>query len=209
MNIFVVHEDPYLAACALPDKLVVKMPVETAQMLAVIYSPHMHDIGPLFKADGTPYNTKKGAWKNHPCTQWAAKNRHNINWLLQHGIGLCDEFRYRYGKDHGSEPAIRLAGMMWSGTCWEKHSPFVRCMPDEFKNDTSISTVEAYRRYLLSKPWVKDNYHRTDRKPSFITHEPDEFDYTIDIFKQDSNAISTSTSDNRTDLGLLDGILRN
>ena len=184
MNIFCVNEDPYLAACELPDRHIVKMPVETAQMLAVIYSPHIHDIGPIYKADGTPYKTQKGAFKNHPCTRWAAKSRFNINWLLQHGIGLCEEYTFRFGKRHASEDAIRYAGMLWSGTCWEKHTPFVRAMPDDIKNDTSIDTVTAYQRYVASKPWAKDNYLRVpDRKPSWMLPQPKKVHYNIDIFK--------------------------
>ena len=169
MNIFAVHEDPYLAATMLPDKHVVKMPLETAQMLSIIYSPHYHDIAQLPKKDGSPYNTVKGAFKNHPCTKWAAATKHNIAWLLQHGIGLCEEYTYRYGKEHGAENAIRIAAHLWHGACPDKHSPFVRAMPDEWKLDTTIDSVEAYRRYVNSKPWVKDNYLRKpERKPDWI-----------------------------------------
>ena len=46
---------------------------------------------------------------------------------------------------------------------------FTRAMPDEFKFDTSIDTFEAYRRYVASKPWVKDNYLRIpERRPEWI-----------------------------------------
>jgi hypothetical protein len=51
------------------------------------------------------------------------------------------------------------------------HTPFVRAMPDEFKNDTTISSVEAYRRYLHTKTyakWKHGNY------PEWWNH--DEFD---------------------------------
>lgn len=169
MNIFAVDEDPYLAACMLPDKHIVKMPLETAQMLSIIYSPHYHDIAQLPKKDGSPYNTKKGAFKNHPCTIWAAATKHNIAWLLQHGIALCEEYTYRYGKEHGAEVAIRTAALLWHGACPEKHSPFVRAMPDEFKLNTKIDTVTAYKMYVASKPWVASNYLRVpERKPSWV-----------------------------------------
>ena len=46
---------------------------------------------------------------------------------------------------------------------------FTRAMPDEFKLDTSIDTFEAYKRYISSKTWVKDNYLRMpSRRPSWV-----------------------------------------
>ena len=46
---------------------------------------------------------------------------------------------------------------------------FTRAMPDEFKLDTSIDTFEAYKRYISSKTWVKDNYLRVpQRRPEWV-----------------------------------------
>ena len=73
MNIFAVDTDPIQAARMLPDKHVTKMILETAQMLSIVFSPHYWDIGKVMKKDGTPFKTEKGAFKNHPCTQWAAQ----------------------------------------------------------------------------------------------------------------------------------------
>jgi hypothetical protein len=48
-------------------------------------------------------------------------------------------------------------------------TPFVRAMPDEWKCDDSIDTFTAYKRYIASKTWVKDNYLRMpQRKPEWI-----------------------------------------
>jgi hypothetical protein len=48
-------------------------------------------------------------------------------------------------------------------------TPFARAMPDELKYDTSIDTFEAYKRYIASKTWVKDNYLRMpERKPEWV-----------------------------------------
>ena len=38
MNIFVTDPDPLKSARVLPDKHIVKMPLETCQMLAIVYS---------------------------------------------------------------------------------------------------------------------------------------------------------------------------
>ena len=74
MNIFIVDECPVLSAAALPDRHVTKMGLETCQMISVIYSPWYHNWGTIPKKDGTPYKTEKGAFRNHPCTQWAAES---------------------------------------------------------------------------------------------------------------------------------------
>jgi hypothetical protein len=42
-------------------------------------------------------------------------------------------------------------------------------MPDELKNNSKIDTFEAYKRYLSTKSWVKDNYLKIpERRPSWI-----------------------------------------
>ena len=45
MNIFVTHPDPHVSAKVLPDKHVVKMPLETCQMLSIIFSHWYYDWG--------------------------------------------------------------------------------------------------------------------------------------------------------------------
>jgi len=87
MNIFVTDESPWQSAAVLPDKHIVKMPLETCQMLSIVASDKWgHGYGTLPKADGTPYATDKGAFRNHPCTKWANETVANSRWLLAHGI---------------------------------------------------------------------------------------------------------------------------
>ena len=84
MNIFVTDPDPIKSAQVLPDKHIVKMPLETCQMLSIVASKKWgHGIGELPKLDGTPYKTDKGAFRNHPCTIWAQQN---WSWLIRHGL---------------------------------------------------------------------------------------------------------------------------
>tara|TARA_B100000427_G_scaffold182999_1_gene152114 strand:- start:1751 stop:2026 length:276 start_codon:yes stop_codon:yes gene_type:complete len=91
MNISVTDPDPSVSAQVLPDKHVVKMPVETCQIIALVYSDWYRNWGPIHRADGTSYNTIKGAFRNHPCTQWAALKDSNLAWLIEHGTALCNE----------------------------------------------------------------------------------------------------------------------
>ena len=67
MNIFVTDWDPHKSAKVLPDKHVVKMPLETCQMLSIVFSHWYYDWGDdlIKKKDGTPYSVTKGAFRNH------------------------------------------------------------------------------------------------------------------------------------------------
>ena len=86
MNIFVTDPSPTKSAQVLPDKHIVKMPLETCQMLSIVASDKWgHGFGSLPKLDGTPYKTDKGAFRNHPCTVW---EQDHWTWLIIHGLAL-------------------------------------------------------------------------------------------------------------------------
>jgi len=176
MNIFVTDSCPVQSARNLPDKHIVKMPLETCQMLAIIYSDWYYGVGKLYKQDGTPYRTQHGAFRNHPCTQWAAANQYNLAWLIAHGIALCNEYTARYNKRHTCYDPIIQAVAIYDlcfddsvSQSYRKVADFTRAMPEHIKCDTTIDTITAYKQYLNTKPWVATNYLRIPtRKPSFI-----------------------------------------
>ena len=170
MNIFVTDPSPYISAQCLPDKHVVKMPLETCQMLSIVCSDKWgHGYGKLHKKDGSEYATDKGAFRNHPCTVWVNESIINTWWLVAHGIALCQEYTHRYGKVHSCEKTIMEVGSMIPLLKPTTPKSFTRAMPDEWKYDETIDTITAYKKYIASKPWVKDNYLRKpDRKPNWI-----------------------------------------
>jgi hypothetical protein len=98
----------------------------------------------------------------------------NWQWLIAHGFALCEEYAARYGKVHTCFHTLLAAREIFptgdSRRCsGNDPTPFVRAMPDEYKLDTSISTFDAYKMYIASKPWVCDNYIRIPhRKPDWI-----------------------------------------
>ena len=177
MNIFVTDPCPIQSARNLPDKHIVKMPLETCQMLSIIYSDWYYGVGKLYKQDGTPYRTAHGAFRNHPCTQWAAANQYNLAWLIAHGIALCNEYTARYNKRHTCYDPIIQAVAIYDlcfddsvSHAYRKVTHFTRAMPESIKFDTTIDTITAYKQYLNTKPWLATNYLRIpSRKPSFIT----------------------------------------
>mgnify|MGYP001414415363 FL=1 len=171
MNIFVTDFCPIKSAQVLPDKHIVKMPLETCQMLSIVASKKWgYGFGDLPRLDGTPYKTEKGAFRNHPCTIWAQQN---WSWLIRHGLALCDEYTYRYGKTHSCEKTLLHAEMIFPfqylRSVADHATVFARAMPDQWKYDDTIDDITAYKRYIASKPWVKDNYLRKpERKPDWI-----------------------------------------
>ena len=213
MNIFVTHPSPIQSARNLPDKHIVKMPLETCQMLAIIYSDWYHGLGKLYKKDGTPYATARGAFRNHPCTQWAAKNPYNLAWLIRHGYALCHEYNLRYGKVHTCLDVIEQAERIYHSWCKEPLSyasqqvrSFTRAMPEYLKYDQTINTIEAYKRYLNTKPWLATNYLRIpSRKPSFIittmTTTPNKSDLPVYDF-------STSPEDRAKEQAAIDKAIK-
>ena len=98
MNIFVVETDPVEAAQALCDKHVPKMTVESVQMLVSALRRHgaTDDDVPL-TAKGTPH---RGGYANHPSTRWVGESISNFNWLFEHAYALCEEFSFRFNKEH-------------------------------------------------------------------------------------------------------------
>ena len=169
MNIFATSPYPAESAIVLPDRHVTKMALETCQMLSIVASKWYHNYGTLAKKDGMPYATEKGAFRNHPCTQWAAKSIDNAYWLIKHGMNLCDEFHLRYGKPHSCYNTLLGAYYLFPKGKITDVTPFARAMPDEIKLDTTIDTCTAYKNYINTKTWVRDNYLRMpSRKPSWI-----------------------------------------
>ena len=170
MNIFVTDPDPVKSAQVLPDKHIVKMPLETCQMLSIVCSEEWgHNYGKIYRNDGQPYQTAKGAFRNHPCTIWANDTLENAWWLLTHGLALCAEYTHRYGKIHSCQRPLQDTTHLLPSADHTKHTPFVFAGPDQFKYDTSIDIFTAYKYYIASKPWVSDNYLRDpSRKPNWL-----------------------------------------
>ena len=133
MNIFVVDTDPEKAARQLCDKHVVKMVLETAQMLCTVARQNGFDNAPYKKAH-----------PKHPCTLWAGKSAANWPWLIDHGLAMCEEYTQRYGRTHKSEAVIRWCRNLPIRFPAEQLTPFAQAMPEQYKNEC---TVTAYRAY--------------------------------------------------------------
>ena len=172
MNLFACDQHPVRAAQSLPDKHVVKMCIENAQMLAVALGPiHGYGWGSIRKKDGFPYSERSHF--NHPSTKWVRATHANLAWTIVHGLALCSEYMYRYDKVHASVIAHLDAKRLFtenlgSLSIWRDVDSFERAMPEHIKSDQSITDVIAYRIYLVNhKPWA--SWKVESRKPTWWT----------------------------------------
>ena len=148
MNIFVLDLNPEKAAQYHCDKHVVKMVLETAQILSTVAIekfPTARDV--LYRP----------THRNHPCTIWARESQENILWLSILGLCLCKEFTYRYDKNHKSqEVIIPASGLLLSKHAvktFPKHNltPFAQAMPNDYKNGDVVKAYRDYYRYEKTK----------------------------------------------------------
>jgi hypothetical protein len=138
MNIFVLDEDHTRSSEYHVNSHIIKMPLESAQMLCTCVSHFGLE---------TPY---KPTHKKHPCNLWLLESLDNFYWLCDLGIALCKEYTFRYGKRHKCQDVIE----------WCRNNPpkleskgltkQPLAMPEECKKDSVIS---SYR-----------NYYNTDKK---------------------------------------------
>jgi hypothetical protein len=137
MNIFVLDTDIRKCAEYHADQHVVKMILESAQMLCTVLNENgLH----------APY---KSTHIHHPCTLWAGASLANWQWLRSLALSLNNEYRYRFDRhmDHSSAtiarhlplPPIEDVGL----------TEFAQAMPDAYK--VPGDAVRAYRQFYVAE----------------------------------------------------------
>ena len=176
MNIFFSSPNPVECAEYLDDVRVNKMATETAQMLSTALickglactkvqvdtkrvkgkdKPVYH----YYLADGS--RIFGSSHQNHPSNVWARASRANFNWLVQHGIALCQEYSKRRAagpKEHASLAIIQNAAKYADLFDDADQTPFTNCAA---KQESGISykhlddVHQAYQLYLADR-WETD-----------------------------------------------------
>ena len=161
MNLFVLDEDPALAAQGLDDKRLGKLLMEANMMMSVAVGDHSDT------AETGAGMLSRRSHVNHPVTLWVGLTRSNFIWCAHHAFALSAEWRRRYGRTHGSSERTPY---IWS---------FRNCIPDgpllTFQNSarhqglgldySHLPPVEGYRAYI-QKRWETDKLY-----PRFTNRE--------------------------------------
>jgi hypothetical protein len=168
MNIFALHPNPRKTARWHVDKHVVKMLLETCQLLYtahwVLHYPELKtarspiQLSRLQKTKEVPEYMRSAPTSasgqigyrpchvHHPCAVWTRQTAGNYQWLFRLGLELAREYRFRFKKIHSCE-----AHMIWLS----EHRPptikpypkrrFAIAMADEYK--VSENAIISYRNY--------------------------------------------------------------
>ena len=156
MNIFHLHKVPKVCAKYHCDKHVVKMILETAQMLSTAYRKHCGDDDKLYKS----------AYPKHPMTIWVGASGDNFFWTIKLLDQLLYQYTVRYKKVHST---IKISNLfhgrykLWHG--WKtEFTPPPQCMPDKYKHKSYIT---AYRQYYIGEKKRFAKYTEVDT-PDFL-----------------------------------------
>jgi hypothetical protein len=143
---------------------VMKMPIETTQMLSTVLRER-------FQMDVPEEGTGKiyrSAYVTHPCTRWTGASLENFVWMWFFGVALCDEFKYRYGKEHATRQVLSTIRKImphetqWHGSYLMTDRP--KCVAPEFKE---FDVITAYRLQYVTKKTRLFNW--TNREvPPFV-----------------------------------------
>jgi hypothetical protein len=156
MNIFYIDKDPMQAAEWMVDKHVVKMILESAQLLSTAHRV----------LDGEQYIGKVNGRKhtswilpdarenvlysathiNHPSAVWCRQSIQNYDWLVDHFFALMREYTYRYEKTHKcyGELSYMLQSPPKNLKNWD-WTPMPSCMAEEYI--ISDDPLTNYRNY--------------------------------------------------------------
>lgn len=158
MNIFYLDSDPKKAAQSHNDRHVVKMILESAQLLSTahrmldgkevrVLSKNGRKIKHWKLFDEREDILYKATHHNHPCAVWARNSADNYLWLYNLFLWLCFEYKYRYGKDHLCWTKLRVAlSNVPNNIARLGFTEPAQAMPHTYR---AANPVKAYKNYYL------------------------------------------------------------
>lgn len=168
MNIFFLHETPELSAKYLVDKHIVKMPLESAQMLSTAHrllDGHLTKVAVekngktkikkqwLMPGEtaNNPSPLYKVAHAKHPSTVWTMESAENYQWHFELFCHMLKEYTRRYGKVHRSSQLLSLLVNPPQNIPKKGMTAPIPAMPDTYK--VPGDPIESYRRYYAGEKW--------------------------------------------------------
>ena len=163
MNIFILSDDPVEAARQQCDKHIVKMPVESAQMLSTVHrmidgsetrkpSKSGKTMIKYWELDDSRENVLyKAVHYNHPCTVWSRESVANYLWHFEHFRALLNEFSRRFGKTHKSEMLLDALSMPPVNLRGDKMTAYKLAMNSAPWCIDPSDPIGSYRKFYITK----------------------------------------------------------
>jgi len=169
MNIFALHPHPRKAARWHVNQHVVKMLLETCQLLYtahwILFYPDLAEYTSAIKFSkaqkqeevpeymwsapvcvSTQEPTYRPCHPHHPCAVWTRQCSGNYLWLAQLGLELAKEFRHRFGSEHACEVHIQwLADNLPLSIPMAPRKGFAIAMDESYR--ISKDPIRCYRNY--------------------------------------------------------------
>ncbi|MBN1932646.1 MAG: hypothetical protein JW786_13670 [Desulfobacterales bacterium] len=137
MNIFVLDLDIRKCAQFHADQHVIKMILESAQMLCTVLSTF---------GIQAPY---KPTHHHHPCTLWTAASLANWKWLKTLALSLNEEYKYRFEKSHDHQSALIICELPLPPITDKGLTEFAQAMPEKYR--VPGNAVQAYRNFYIGE----------------------------------------------------------
>jgi hypothetical protein len=144
MNIFFLSLNTRRCARWHCDKHVVKMILETCQLLYTCHWMLSNDAEPPY-LHCAPSRGYKPTHANHPCNIWLRESLDNYRWLVRLGNDLIKEYKFRYNnRTHKCEEHLMWLSIVEPALQSKGFTQPPQAMPPQYKH--SDSTI-AYRQY--------------------------------------------------------------
>jgi hypothetical protein len=167
MNIFFLSLHPRRCARWHCDKHVVKMILETCQLLYTCHWVLTHDAEPAYIhcAPGRGY---KPTHANHPCSIWLRESLDNYRWLVQLGQELIREYKFRYkNRVHKCEEHLVWLSMVEPPLEHKGFTQPPQAMPVQYMGPDSTVAYQKY--YSFDKDQIRHIVKYTGRhRPHFL-----------------------------------------
>lgn len=156
MNIFILHSDAKENAKLYSDKHIIKMILESTQILCTV--SHLKGID-------APY---KSTHENHPCVKWVLQSESHWDMLVNMVRGLNDEYKFRYNKTNNHKSFDVMEKLIKPKFDRKEATGKFFAVVDEVKFLGLVDTIKEYRKYYKYKfNTIKMTYKNRDI-PEFI-----------------------------------------
>ncbi len=197
MNIFYTDPNPDICATSMVDKHVVKMILETAQLLCTAHRVLDGEKQPALTKTGR----KTSRWVlsderdsqlyvathlNHPSAIWTRYNSANYTWLYEHFLALGREYTHRYGKVHLTlskmkdvlavlpQNIVRSNAMSLMPSCMDKQYIISDCPVTNYRNYYEYGKADLHRWSKRLPPhWLTGTVILLNEKKMIHTVERD------------------------------------